>query len=530
MSDAHDAHDDHHGADHHGSPFVQHHYDDAQHQFDAGKLGIWIFLGQEVLFFSALFVAYVLYRVHHPEIFSYAHKYLQVKFGAINTAVLIFSSLTAAWAVRCAQLKQRLGLIVCLATTIVCACAFLCIKYIEYNHKVHEHILFGRYFDPCVSSGGGELLTKNNHCPSTKTTVIWDAGAAKPIEGCFDDADFDLDPREDGVQAECDVVDQTLEFYTPPVLTGGGTNDCNKVGFYAIQGDGGTYTFTGTCEQVQILGNKNKVTFDKVKKVQVQGAENQLSGNAADGIDLFVEKPGPDTTMITGLQDPVTDGGKPPQPAVQVGKLDLDKAEKSRVLKQVPIKDECAEEKPGEPEEVSKACWMVSVQPAVCGKVDAGLAARNLIKHIPQFGVLVRYPDTEERDRTTKIVAKCKPAAKATEPTADVLFADRPQHLHEGETSLRTKPLVDDEQEFERESMGPPPEHTGMFFTIYFAMTGLHGIHVLVGICVFIWLLIRAVKGQFTPDYFGPIDYAALYWHIVDLIWIFLFPLLYLIH
>ena len=50
------------------------------------------------------------------------------------------------------------------------------------------------------------------------------------------------------------------------------------------------------------------------------------------------------------------------------------------------------------------------------------------------------------------------------------------------------------------------------------------------GVAVFTWLLIRAVKGQFTPDYFGPIDYAALYWHIVDLIWIFLFPLLYLIH
>jgi cytochrome c oxidase subunit 3 len=46
---------------------------------------------------------------------------------------------------------------------------------------------------------------------------------------------------------------------------------------------------------------------------------------------------------------------------------------------------------------------------------------------------------------------------------------------------------------------------------------------------VFIWLLIRAVKGHFTPEYFGPVDWAALYWHIVDLIWIFLFPLLYLI-
>src|SRR5579862_5645541 len=117
------AHDDH--GDHHGSRFIQHHYDDAQHQFDSGKFGIWLFLAQEVLFFSALFVAYILYRVHHPEIYSYAHKWLDVKFGAINTGVLIFSSLTAAWGVRCAQLNQRTGLIGCCAVTILCALTFL---------------------------------------------------------------------------------------------------------------------------------------------------------------------------------------------------------------------------------------------------------------------------------------------------------------------------------------------------------------------------------------------------------------------
>jgi len=53
---------------------------------------------------------------------------------------------------------------------------------------------------------------------------------------------------------------------------------------------------------------------------------------------------------------------------------------------------------------------------------------------------------------------------------------------------------------------------------------------VLGGIGVFIWLFFRAKKGQFGSKYFGPIDYAALYWHLVDLVWIYLFPLLYLIH
>ena len=66
------SHDDHHDDGHgHGhSPWIQHHYDDAQHQFDSAKLGIWFFLAQEILFFSALFVAYILYRNHHPEIFN----------------------------------------------------------------------------------------------------------------------------------------------------------------------------------------------------------------------------------------------------------------------------------------------------------------------------------------------------------------------------------------------------------------------------------------------------------------------------
>src|SRR3954469_24326065 len=199
------AHDDH---GHHGSRFIQHHYDDAQHQFGAGKFGIWLFLAQEVLFFSALFVAYVLYRVHHPEIYSYAHKYLDVKYGAINTAVLIFSSLTAAWAVRAAQLKQKRLLVACLATTIACACAFLGIKYIEYSHKVHEHILFGHYFDPCVSSGGRELLTKNNLCAGTKSTIVWDYGAGTATSGCFND--IDQDPRKEGVQAKCTVTEHAL--------------------------------------------------------------------------------------------------------------------------------------------------------------------------------------------------------------------------------------------------------------------------------------------------------------------------------
>ena len=61
-------------------------------------------------------------------------------------------------------------------------------------------------------------------------------------------------------------------------------------------------------------------------------------------------------------------------------------------------------------------------------------------------------------------------------------------------------------------------------------MTGLHGIHVIAGIIVWFWILRRALRNEFGPTHFGAVDYAALYWHLVDLIWIYLFPLLYLIH
>jgi len=72
--------------------------------------------------------------------------------------------------------------------------------------------------------------------------------------------------------------------------------------------------------------------------------------------------------------------------------------------------------------------------------------------------------------------------------------------------------------------------HVKAFFNIYFMMTGLHGIHVLIGMGLITWIMIKSMAGTFGPAYFTPVDLVGLYWHLVDLIWIFLFPLLYLIH
>lgn len=68
-----------------------------------------------------------------------------------------------------------------------------------------------------------------------------------------------------------------------------------------------------------------------------------------------------------------------------------------------------------------------------------------------------------------------------------------------------------------------------IFFSLYYMMTGLHGIHVLVGIGLMTWLVIKANKGAFDSEYYTPVEITGLYWHLVDIIWIFLFPLFYLI-
>jgi cytochrome c oxidase subunit 3 len=73
------------------------------------------------------------------------------------------------------------------------------------------------------------------------------------------------------------------------------------------------------------------------------------------------------------------------------------------------------------------------------------------------------------------------------------------------------------------------PRHVEIFFSFYFAMTGMHALHMVIGIGILFWLLGRTRRGDFTPDYYAPVELFGLYWHFVDIIWIFLFPLLYLI-
>jgi cytochrome c oxidase subunit III len=308
--------------------FLAHHFDTPQQQFDSGKLGVWLFLTTEILLFSGLFCAYAVYRRNHPEIFAWAHLYLNKWLGALNTIVLIFSSFTMAWAVRASQLGNKpfraiipLGrgkyqrlfrishrklAVALLSTTICCGGVFMCVKYVEYKNKWEENLLPGTAYRPTELPGQKEEP----------------APGAKPEEG-------------------------------------------------------------------------------------------KPAAALATGIPT-----GPATQMAPGGY--VVEQSQVPRASIG-------------------------------PEGVSEE-WL--------------------------------------RRQPSEFTARAAASG---------------------------------------ENVGPEPLNTHIFFGIYFLMTGLHGIHVLAGMALIFWVLLRTRRGEFGPQYFSPVDFVGLYWHIVDLIWIFLFPLLYLI-
>ncbi|MEM9074073.1 MAG: cytochrome c oxidase subunit 3 family protein [Myxococcota bacterium] len=145
---------------HHGPAYLAHHFDTPKQQFEAAKVGMWIFLAQEILFFSGLFVAYFIFRNWYPEAWSVGSHLLDWKMGALNTGVLLLSSFTAAMAVRSAQIGEQKGVPEdkkhkfggqkwtgwFLLLTCVFAAAFMVVKYFEYSHKFHVGTLPGQYF------------------------------------------------------------------------------------------------------------------------------------------------------------------------------------------------------------------------------------------------------------------------------------------------------------------------------------------------------------------------------------------------
>ena len=135
-----------HGHDHEHPAHLGHHWENSKQQFEAGKLGMWLFLATEVLLFGGLFVAYAVWRANHPELFKYGSQYLDTTMGAINTCVLLLSSMTMAMAVTFAARGRNLAVVICLVLTLFGAGGFMIIKYFEYSHKFHEGFLPGMAF------------------------------------------------------------------------------------------------------------------------------------------------------------------------------------------------------------------------------------------------------------------------------------------------------------------------------------------------------------------------------------------------
>ena len=140
---------------------LQHHFVSSEQQFDAAKMGMWLFLVTEILLFSGMFVAYTVYRSWHPEVFVLSSELLNHWLGGLNTIVLLASSFTVALGIHYAQVNNKKGLVINLVLTFLFALTFLVVKYFEYTAKFEHGIFPGAAFDPHGVSHGVDYAMYN---------------------------------------------------------------------------------------------------------------------------------------------------------------------------------------------------------------------------------------------------------------------------------------------------------------------------------------------------------------------------------
>jgi cytochrome c oxidase subunit 3 len=352
--------------------WLAHHFDDAEQQFDAGKLGMWLFLVTEVLFFSGMFCAYAMYRSLHPEIYEFASFFLNEKLGAINTGVLLFSSLTMAWAVRAAQLSQHRILIAMLGMTLGCAAVFLGVKAVEYTHKWNLGLLPGKYY---ITQG--ILPESHDHTWLIRLCII----PAVILVACciwYFMSLVSSDPFQRRVSGP--LLLASLCFF-------GGVG----LGVYL---------------------------------------ESQEAAHGAHAEHQHSEAHGGDAHGAGHDQSATTHADHQHSASTAVASAPLISSDTARV--------------------------------------PAGQAHGDQVLVNPK-AVGVDHPEVNQKGKA------------------------------------------------------------GLFFGIYYCMTGVHAIHIIGGMLVISWLIVKAARKEFHSKYFGPVDNVGLYWHLVDFIWIYLFPLLYLI-
>ncbi len=133
------AHDEH-------PSYQRHHFESVEQQADAAGFAMWLFLLTEVMFFGGLFTAYLIYRNwYYPAFVAGSHQ-LDVRWGTLNTLVLIISSFTMAMGVWCAETRRRSGLVLCLILTFILGLGFLGIKTVEYSEKIEKHHVPGLHY------------------------------------------------------------------------------------------------------------------------------------------------------------------------------------------------------------------------------------------------------------------------------------------------------------------------------------------------------------------------------------------------
>jgi len=394
LPETHDSHGHDHDHDH--PAFLAHHFDTPEQQFDSGKLGMWLFLVTEILFFSGLFVAYAIFRSLRPEVFIGCSEFLNTKLGAINTGVLLFSSFTMAWAVRCAQVEEYKRLTGFLAATLSCAMVFLGVKAIEYSHK-------------------------------------WELGLLPPAFYFYNPAN----PHHEGVS-------MYLVYMSIPFAVG-------LVGlivwFILSQAKGDAFAVAVSKPLIVVfacffLGVGLGTILESGESHDSSHAAAHADGEHHDSDHAASDHHDAETASEAVVAHPVT--GLP----IIIGD--------SAILQRL-AQDE----------------------------TNTGIRG-----------------DLVARERQGEVGSGRVLAAGSAAPSG--MIESIPQ-----EVNTRSQ--------------------AGVFFGIYYVMTGIHAIHILAGIGVLTWLLVRSVRQDFNRQYFGPVDYVGLYWHIVDLIWIYLFPLLYLI-
>lgn len=133
---------------HHPPSHLKSYFVSSEQQFDAAKLGMWVFLITEMLLFSGMFVAYTVYRVQHPVAFAEASHTLDWVLGGTNTLVLLASSLTVALSIHYAQKNEQRKAAWSLVITVALACVFMVIKYFEYTAKFEHGVYPGEAFHP----------------------------------------------------------------------------------------------------------------------------------------------------------------------------------------------------------------------------------------------------------------------------------------------------------------------------------------------------------------------------------------------